>query len=511
MADQSIAKVKALLHDWGRDANKDLGPESIYCFGSLIYQDGAQFSEVSDVDLLVIIPEIPDAIERADWLERLLDYKIRLEDNLGKLLRRPDRSALICSVVAITQLELAADIHKGGSPAFFSKNNFWNVETGAMEVGLAGAGAQPIAERLVGECVKFTQNCRNQYLGVNALGDELLMPFADETDAAPKQCMRHAAMVRFLEDDGDGDPGAEYDVHIGANRLTVLLDERRGQLRELVARYGSRRGGRTARAPLSSKDQLVLAELVFDAAVQVEAKPAATNAAPKKPSTHGAHSTVTFAERFASAFPGVRGVEWFDDDKTIRMRLACLLTEPLEFEDSTPFWWSRGGSNLHISHYEERNDFVMINRDEMKVRRIAAVNRGSYKYNFVYVEVAPLPPTGIYEHTPERIAETERGDSPFPYYWEEYAIVDGQHLVTRAVYDDGSALIGDKLQSIAGRAELRSRFVTPYNFIIAAGGASIFDSRYDQQLEEHLNAMLRGEDRLETIAKDGNRLQTGRF
>lgn len=500
-----------MLQDWARGVAKDLGPAGIYSFGSLIYQEGAQFNAGSDVDLLVTMREIPDAIERADWLERLITYKTRLEDDLGKLLRRPDRSALICSVVAVTPLEIAADIHKGGSQAFFSKNNFWNLDTGAVETGLAGAGGQPIAERLVGECVKFTQNCRNQYLGVNALGDELLKPFADATDAAPKQCMRHAAMVRFLEDDGDGDPGAEYDVDIGANRLTVLLDERRGQLRDLAARYGSRRGGRTARAPLSSKDQLLLAELVFDAAVRVEAKPAATEAAPKKPSTHGAHSTVTFAERFAAAFPGVRGVEWFDDDKAIRMRLARLLAEPLEFEDSTPFWWSRGGNNLHISHYEERDGFVMINHDEMEVRRVAAVNRGSYKYNFVYVEVAPLPPTGIYEHTLERIAETERGDSPFPYYWEEYAIVDGEHLVSRSVYDDGTALIGGELQPIGSRAELRSRFVTSYNFIIAAGGAPIFDSSYDQRLEEHLNAMLKGEDRLEMIALDGTRLPTGRF
>ncbi len=511
LLNQQVSDVRALLRKWGREVREELDPSGIYCFGSLIYKDGAQFNDGSDVDLLVTMPEIPDGIERANWLERLLERKTRLEDDLGKLLRRPDRSALICSVVAVTPLEIAADLHKGGSSAFFSENNFWNLETDAVEVGVAGAGAQPVNERLVGECVKFTQNLRNQYLGVNALGDERLKPFTDPSDAAPKQCMRHAAMVRFLEDEGDGDPGAEYDVDIGANRLTVLLDERRGQLRDLAARYGSRRGGRTARAPLSSKDQLLLAELIFDAAVRVEAKPAATEAEPKKPSTHGAHSTVTFAERFASAFPGVRGVEWFDDDKAIRMLLARLLAEPLEFEDSTPFWWSRGGSNLHISHFEERDGFVMINFDEMKVRRIAAVNRGSYKYNFVYVELDPLPPVGIYEHTPDRIAEVERGDSPFPFYWEEYAIVDGEHLVNRSVYDDGTALIQGELQSIAGRAQLRSRFVTPYNFIIAAGGASIFHMSYDQQLEEHLNAMLKGEDRLEAIAQDGARLPTGRF
>lgn len=202
MSNQKIADVKARLQTWGCVVSEDIGPLGIYCFGSLIYRNGAQFNDRSDVDLLVTMPEIPDGIARADWLERLLAHKTRLEDDLGKLLRRPDRSALICSVVAVTPLEIAADLHKGGSPAFFSENTFLNLDTGTVEVGIAGAGAQPITERLVGECVKFTQNCRNQYLGVNSLGDELLKPFAHATDAAPKQCMRHAAMVRRLEDDG---------------------------------------------------------------------------------------------------------------------------------------------------------------------------------------------------------------------------------------------------------------------------------------------------------------------
>ena len=503
--------MKALLQGWAGEVRGVLSPTGIYCFGSLIYREGAQFTSESDIDLLIVYPQIPDAVDRANWLEQLLEYKIRLEDDLGKLLKRPNRTSVICSVVAVTSLELGADIHKGGAPSFFSKTSFLNLETGEIEVGLVNAGTQNIAERLVGECVKFAQTIRNQYLGVNALGDENLKAFSDPNDAAPKQCMRHAAMVRFLEDAGDGDPGAEYDVDIGANRITVLLDDRRRQLEDLLVRYGSRRSSRAARADLTSKDQLLLAELIFDAAVQVEAKAAAKKVTPKKPSTNGAHSTVIFAQRFASAFPGVRGIEWFSDQKNIRMRLAQLLAAPLEFEDGTPLWWSRGSSNLQISSYVEAADYVLLNGDEMNIRRIAAINRGSYKYNYVYVEVAPLPPIGLYRHTAERIAETESGDSPFPYYWEEYAIVDGEHLVPRSVYDDGSAIIDDELQSIAGRSELRARYVTPYNFIIAGGGAPFLNSRYDQNLEDHLNAMLRGEDRLEAIAVEGNQLPTGRF
>jgi hypothetical protein len=149
--------------------------------------------------------------------------------------------------------------------------------------------------------------------------------------------------------------------------------------------------------------------------------------------------------------------------------------------------------------------------DEMSIRRIAAVGSRSYKHQFVYVEVAPLPETGLYPHTADRIAEVERGDGDYTWYWEEFGLVDGKHLVTRAVYDDGSAVIDGRLQSIQGRAECRSRHVTPYNFVIAAGGAPILSMNYDEKLEGHLDAMLKGEDRLSIIVQEALTLPAGRW
>jgi hypothetical protein len=457
------------------------------------------------------MPEIPDAADRADWLESLLRHKAELDDELGKRLRRPDRSAIMSSVVAVTSVEVSANIHKDGAAKFFSDNRFLDLLTGETIGGLPDAGNGRIAERLVGECLRFVQKTRNAYLGVNALGDTTLRSFEDKDDAAPKQAMRHAAMIQFLEDKGDGDPGAEFDLDIGADKLTILLHDRRKRLASLGALYAARRGGRAARAAFSSKDQLVLAELIFDAAIQVEARAAASAAAPKRPTMGGSHSTVVFAQRFGDAFAGVRGITWYDDQDNIRQRMARLLVEPLEFEDGTPIWWSRGSANLQISSYAEDADCLLINGDEMKVCRVAAVNPASYKYNFVYVEVAPLLPTGLYKRTAERIEETTQGKSPFPYYWEEYGLVDGTHLVTREEADDGSAMIQGKLQSLRGRLEVRVRYVTKYNFVIAAGGAPLLVSSYDRKLEAHLNAMLKGEDRLSEIAKESMRLSAGRF
>jgi nucleoside phosphorylase len=236
-----------------------------------------------------------------------------------------------------------------------------------------------------------------------------------------------------------------------------------------------------------------------------------TDTAPKKPSANGQHSTVIFAHRFAGAFPGVRAIEWFDAAATIKQRLARLLEEPLEYADATPIWWSRGNSNLQITSFVEEGDRYVLNGGEMSIRRIAAVGSRSYKHQFVYVEVAPLPATGLYPHTADQIAEVERGDGDYTWYWEEFGLIDGKHLVTRAVYDDNAAVIDGRLQSIRGRAECRSRHVTPYNFVIAAGGAPILAMEYDEKLERHLDAMLKGQDRLSIIAQEVLRLPAGQW
>ena len=511
LSEEQVAATRSYLTDWAKTVDAELTPQGIYVFGSLIYSDGAQFNEMSDIDLAIVMPEIPDAVDRAAWLEALLSHKVVLENELGKRLERADPSAVLSSFVVAMQSEVAANIHKDGAAAFFSANQFLDLSNGDTRQGLPGAGERLVAERLVGECFRFVQKTRNAFLGVNALGTPTLKPFDDKRDAAPKPTMRHAAMIQFLTDSADANPGEEFDLDIGADKLTMLLRERRKRLSALSALYSARRSGRAARAPLSSNDQLILAELIFDAAILVEARVAAAAAASRLPSLRGAHSTVVFAQRFGDAFPGVRGITWFDSDKTVRQRLARLLAQPLIFEDGTPIWWSRGSSNLQISSYAEAADCVLINGDEMKIVRVAAVNHASYKYNFVYVEVDPLPPIGIYRSTLERIAEAETDDSPFGYYWEEYGLVDGIHLVTRAEADDGSAMIEGELQSLRGRLEIRSRYVTKYNFIITAAGAPLMDTSYDYSLEIHLNAMLRGEDRLQIIAEESRRLNTGRF
>lgn len=511
MSEIRIDQLLKLLSKWGARVRADLGAQGVYCFGSLVYLGGEQFTQDSDVDLVVHMPALPDGIERSAWLAKLLPLKIDLEESLARFLRRADGAGAICSVVALTDDELFADLHKGGAADFFASNQFLDLASGKILNGVPDAGSAPVGEKLIAECLKFAQGHRNVFLGVDRKGNSGIADFADANDPAPKAIMRHAAMVRYLEDTGDRDPGAQFDVAIGADRITIALDQRRADLDGLDRRYASRRGGRAQRAALSVQDQLILAELVFDAAIQLQAKETSRAPEDQRPSLRGMHSTALFAKRFANAFPGVRGIQWFEGVDELAMRLNALLAEPLQFEDATPIWWSRGSANLHISTFSAGDPIFLMNDDEMRIARVAAVNPGSYKYNFVYVSVDPLEPVGIYDTTAQRIAEVENGDSAFPYYWEEYGVVDGTHLISRAELDDGSAIIDGKLQTVSDRAELRGRYVTPYNFVIAATGSPLLNPDYDRRLEDHLNAMLKGEERLPDMVQEVLRLPAGRY
>lgn len=214
-------------------------------------------------------------------------------------------------------------------------------------------------------------------------------------------------------------------------------------------------------------------------------------------------STEFFARRFARAFPGVRSITWFDDQAAIRMRMMRLLEAPLTFGGATPVWWWRDG-NLQIETFAPLpNGNFLMDVTELNIRRIAAVPGRGYWQSFVYVETASLPPSGAYTPNPEG---ARRSIENFGYDYEEYGLVDGEHVVKRGELDDGAALIGGELQDIHDRVELRIRHLTPYNFLIAANGSPINNPAFDQLLNDQLNTILQTGDGLDELAASVSKL-----
>ena len=129
--------------------------------------------------------------------------------------------------------------------------------------------------------------------------------------------------------------------------------------------------------------------------------------------------------------------------------------------------------------------------DEINVRRIAAVNPGSYYRTFVYVEAHADAPTGLYHSDAESIA---RRVANIGCAREEYGLVDNKTPVKREEYDDGAAVLDGKVVNILGRTELRVRYISPYNFLIAPNRSPINNNNFDDALERFLDRLLQGED-----------------
>lgn len=211
------------------------------------------------------------------------------------------------------------------------------------------------------------------------------------------------------------------------------------------------------------------------------------------PSIRGETSTVFFSNRFSDAFPGVRGIQWFREPTVAIERLRILFRDPFVFRESIPIWWWRNG-DMHIDSFDVlAADTVLLDYQELIIDELAAINAGEYYQSFLYIKAKPSEPTGLYDPASVPSQVDHRG-----YAREEFGLFRGRP-VSRAEYDDGSAVIDGKVVDMNHEAELRVRYVTPYNLLIAPIDSPINNNRFDQHRNELLNSILRGEGSLETL------------
>jgi hypothetical protein len=131
-----------------------------------------------------------------------------------------------------------------------------------------------------------------------------------------------------------------------------------------------------------------------------------------------------------------------------------------------------------------------MNVEQLKIKRIASSRGRSYYKDFVYVETEAEKPTGLYEISKEEI---NRHINLFGYSWEEYGLVKNwigwTKPIKRSEYEDGAVVQRGKVKD-ASNAELRVRYLTKYNFIIAAKGSPYNSKRFENESEEYLNKIL---------------------
>lgn len=213
------------------------------------------------------------------------------------------------------------------------------------------------------------------------------------------------------------------------------------------------------------------------------------------PSIRGQSSTVFFSTRFGKAFPGVEGIQWFKKPEEAVERLEILFKEPFCFSDSTPIWWWRNG-DMHIDSFRILSpDTVLIDNQEFIIDEIAAVNAGSYYQNFIYIKTKASEPSGIYNRPVQDQIDY------WGYAWEEFGLFRGRPI-RRAELDDGAAVIDGKVVDLGGEAEVRVKYLSPYNLILAPQGSPVNNNHFDQLRNKLLNGILKGENTLEDLTTE---------
>ena len=214
--------------------------------------------------------------------------------------------------------------------------------------------------------------------------------------------------------------------------------------------------------------------------------------------------TVFFSYRIAKAFPGIRGFKWFYDPKEALDRLEILLKSPLSFDEAIgygvstePVWWSRGYNDLAIRKFIRISENkCLMDEEELEISKIAVFHSNRYWQSFVYVEVNGEPPIGLYEY---KKAELDKWIAEYGYYQEEYGLFEGTPI-TRSCYDDGAAEINGKVVDTSG-AELRVRYLSKYNFVIASRFAPIVCREFEKYSKKAFNNILNGLDTVENMTK----------
>ncbi len=231
----------------------------------------------------------------------------------------------------------------------------------------------------------------------------------------------------------------------------------------------------------------------------------------KQPPIAGSPSDF-FSSRLAEAFPGQRGLSWYEPKIAVQ-RLRILFREPLKCRIigqegvCEPIWWFRGGSDLSINRFDVLSKTkILLGTKELELKSIAVyVNSSGYK-SFIYLEVKSEKQTGLYNLTQIQI---DNHIKEFGYSWEEYGLLNNKPI-SRAEYDDGSAVIKDKVVD-ASKAELRERFLSNYNLVIAAHGSAYSSNKFLKETEKMFNDLLTGKMTAEIFFKYLETLKRERF
>lgn len=220
-------------------------------------------------------------------------------------------------------------------------------------------------------------------------------------------------------------------------------------------------------------------------------------------STISVASTTFFDYRLRSAFPGIRGIHWFEDPKDALDRLEIFFRKPFSFDESIgndvmtdPIWWFRGFRDTDIQEFlRVKENKCILDSEELLIKKIAVFHADSYWQSFIYIETWGEKSIGI--DPPYSQEQVNNLIKKFGFVSEEYGIF-GDVPISRHCYDDGAAVIDGEVTATYD-AKLRVRYLTDYNIVIAPKFSPINSQDFVSKSQPLLDGILRGTHSFESL------------
>lgn len=276
-----------------------------YAFGSLVRDDAMFFGTTSsDLDILVVLNgHGGDAPNRVEIARGLLTATADLEIALLRATRRTDAAKSMVSVAMVTQAEVASDVHKDGTNYFYRDNTFMPLVANggaatSLTIPTSGDGAAALSDERR-QVLRSVQKFRNAYLRTSANGTRATAPWDSDSDAAPKELLRAAALLRFACGGDQSNAADKTKIEEGLLHLTSMFDEPPLKTHPLTQKLLARLLRKSVR-PLSEDEMLLVWEVLADGAV-VE-RGARSGAPPDRPREPHEPLAGTETERVRSVF-----------------------------------------------------------------------------------------------------------------------------------------------------------------------------------------------------------------
>ena len=195
-------------------------------------------------------------------------------------------------------------------------------------------------------------------------------------------------------------------------------------------------------------------------------------------------TTIFFSQRISEAFPGERGIIWYNSPKSIIKHLNIFFKNPFFFNrrgsENTfcdPIQLYRGSINIPIEKFKIINHKkILLNNLELRVKRMAVNCEPRYDKQYIYLECEPDTPTDLDTITPQFIRD--RINNP-GYAYEEYGLYNNKIPITRLQYDDNAIWIKNKHIPLKPKnCEFRIKYLTPFNFILCAKQSPYNSNRF---------------------------------